>query len=292
MTDPVTDPRLTLLRAPNPSPMTGEGTNTWLLAEGEAVVLIDPGPALDAHLRAILAALAGHPLAAILVTHAHLDHSALAPGLAAATGAPVLAFGPAGSGQSALMARLEAEGLTGGGEGIDRIFRPDRCLTDGEVLQLGPLQIEVLHTPGHMSNHLCFACDGLLFSGDLAMGWASSLVSPPDGDMGAYMASLRRLAARDWRAMLPGHGAPVADAAARLAELITHREAREAAVLAALTAGAADAATLAAAIYHDAPAALLPAARRNVLAHLLDLADRNLISAPLPLTAGSIFHRP
>lgn len=285
----MTDPRLTLLRAPNPSPMTAAGTNTWLLAEGDTVVLIDPGPALDPHLRAILAALGQRRLTAILVTHAHLDHSALAPGLAAATGAPVLAFGPAGAGQSALMARLEAQGLTGGGEGIDRDFRPDRNLSDGEVLQVGALQIEAMHTPGHMSNHLCFACDGLLFSGDLAMGWASSLVSPPDGDMGAYMASLRRLAGRSWRRMLPGHGAPVDDAAARLAELIAHREAREAAVLQALSAGPADARSLTEAIYHDTPAALLPAARRNVLAHLLDLTDRNLISASPPLTAGSTF---
>lgn len=288
----MTDPRLTLLRAPNPSPMTAEGTNTWLLAEGDAVVVIDPGPALDVHLRAILAALQGRALAAILVTHAHLDHSALAPGLAAATGAPVLAFGPAGAGQSPLMARLAGQGLTGGGEGIDRDFHPDRRLQDGEVLQAGPLQIEALHTPGHLSNHLCFACDGLLFSGDLAMGWASSLVSPPDGDMGAYMASLRRLAGRRWRVMLPGHGAPVADPAARLAELIAHREAREAAVMEALARGPADAEALTAAIYRDTPAALLPAARRNVLAHLLDLADRNLISATPPLTAASTFHRP
>ncbi|GAB1479844.1 MBL fold metallo-hydrolase [Paracoccaceae bacterium] len=288
----MTDPRLTLLRAPNPSPMTADGTNTWLLAEGEAVVVVDPGPALDEHLRAILAALEGRALAAILVTHAHLDHSALAPGLAAATGAPVLAFGPAGAGQSPLMARLAAQGLTGGGEGIDHDFHPDRRLQDGEVLQVGPLQIEALHTPGHLSNHLCFACDGLLFSGDLAMGWASSLVSPPDGDMGAYMASLRRLAGRRWRVMLPGHGAPVADAAARLAELIAHRGARETAVMEALAHGPADAAALTAAIYRDTPAALLPAARRNVLAHLLDLTDRNLISATPPLTAASTFHRP
>lgn len=288
----MTDPRPHLLRAPNPSPMTAEGTNTWLLDAGDAVVVIDPGPALAPHLEAILASLAGRPLAAILVTHAHLDHSALAPGLAAATGAPVLAFGPAGAGQSPLMARLQADGLTGGGEGVDHDFRPDRCLADGEVLSLGGLQIEAIHTPGHMSNHLCFACGGLLFSGDHAMGWASSLVSPPDGDMGAYMASLARLAARPWRAMLPGHGPVVTDAAGRLAELTAHRRAREAAVLQALRAGPADAATLTAAIYADTPAALMPAASRNVLAHLVDLADRMEIAAPLPLTARTTFHLP
>ncbi len=272
--------------------MTHTGTNTWLVSRGNMVAVIDPGPDLPAHQTAILAALEpGERIGAILVSHAHLDHSALAPSLSQATGAPVLAFGPVGAGQSALMARLQAQGLTGGGEGLDHSFTPDQHLADGEHLHLGCLRIEVLHTPGHSANHLCFATEGLLFSGDLAMGWASSLISPPDGDMGAYMASLRRLMARDWRQMLPGHGPAVEAPLTRLQDLYRHREAREAEVLAALTPTPADAATLARAIYRDTPPALLPAAERNVLAHLLDLADRNFVTAPSPLSARSVFRR-
>lgn len=282
------EPRL--VRAANPSPMTATGTNTWLVADQGAVAVIDPGPALPGHLQAILAALEpGERISEILVTHAHLDHSALAPALSAATGAPMSAFGPAGSGRSALMARLEAQGLTGGGEGVDAAFRPDILLPDGAEVAVGRLRITALHTPGHMANHLCFAVGDVLFSGDHAMGWASSLVSPPEGDMGAYMAALDRLAARPWRQMLPGHGPAVDDPAARLAELIAHRRAREAQVLAALTHGPADAAALTARIYHDTPEALLGAARRNVLAHLVDLTERNLIAPEGPLTAESLF---
>lgn len=287
----MTETHIRLIRAPNPSAMTDSGTNTWLLSRGRSVVVIDPGPDLAAHRSALLAALApGQQVEAILVTHAHLDHSALARSLAAAVAAPVLAFGPAGAGQSPLMARLQAQGLTGGGEGLDHDFHPDDCLTDGQTLQLGALQIEALHTPGHSANHLCFACEGQLFSGDLAMGWASSLVSPPDGDMGAYMAALRRLMARDWRSLLPGHGPVVTAPATRLADLYRHRQTREAEVLATLSHGPANAATLTRAIYRDTPPALLDAAERNVLAHLVDLVDRNLVASPSPLSAQSVFH--
>lgn len=281
------------VRAANPSPMTGEGTNSWIIASAGAVAVIDPGPALPAHLAAIRAAIRpDERVEAVLVTHTHLDHSEAAPALAAALGAPVLALGPAGTGQSAAMARLASAGLTGGGEGMDLTFRPDRALADGEALRLGAVTVEAIHTPGHSANHLAFACEGLLFSGDQAMGWSTSLVSPPDGDMGAYMASLDRLAARAWRRMLPGHGPVVEDAAARLAELAAHRRTREAEVLAALAAGPADAATLAGLIYHATPPALLPAATRNVLAHLLDLAERKRITPEGPVTATTRFRSP
>lgn len=274
----MTTPRLRTVRAENPSAMTFTGTNTYLLGEGE-VVLIDPGPALPAHLKAILAALGpGERIAAILVTHCHLDHSALAPALAAAAGATTFAFGPAGSGRSPAMQRLAAAGLTGGGEGFDLAFRPDRLLSDGARLRIGAVEIEAIHTPGHTGCSLSFACDGLLFTGDLAMGWASSLISPPDGDMGDYLGSLRRLAGRPWARLLPGHGEPVEDAADRLAALIAHREEREAQVLAALTTPATPA-EITAALYRDTPPPLIPAARRNVLAHLIHLAERGLVIA-------------
>ena len=278
------------LRAANPSPMTGSGTNTYVLHGPAGVVVIDPGPALPAHLDAILAEIGAAPLVAVLLTHAHLDHSALCPALAAATGAPGLAFGAADAGRSAVMQRLAAEGMAGGGEGVDAAFRPDGLLRDDEVLALAGLQIEVLHTPGHMGGHLCFGFGGVLLSGDHAMGWASSLVSPPDGDMGAYMASLARLARCRWALMLPGHGEAVTAPALRLAELTQHRHDREAAIVAALGDGPQTARQLANRIYTDTPAALLPAATRNILAHLIDLHERNIADTPHPLGPEVEFH--
>ncbi|WP_167852765.1 MBL fold metallo-hydrolase [Pseudotabrizicola sediminis] len=265
--------------APNPSPMTGPGTNTYILGRDKEVIVVDPGPEDRSHIGAILAALApSERVSAILVTHAHKDHSAAARLFAVLTGAPVLAFGDAASGRSPVMARLMASGLASGGEGVDHAFRPDRAVADGEVLPCAGKSLRILHTPGHMGGHICAGYGDVLFSGDHAMGWASSLISPPDGDMGAYMASLHRLMEERWCLMLPGHGAPVFDVSARLQALADHRSTREAEVLAALQTGPASPATLTRRIYHMTPAALLPAAQRNVLAHLIDLEQRNLVT--------------
>ncbi|GAB4384718.1 MBL fold metallo-hydrolase [Albidovulum sp.] len=273
---------LRVILAPNPSPMTHWGTNTYLLGEGE-VTLIDPGPALPAHMAAILAALRrGERIGRILVTHAHLDHSPLARPLAAATGAPVLAFGDARAGRSAAMAALAATGGLEGGEGVDLAFRPDEALPDGAEIALGGATIRALHTPGHFGNHMTFLWNGLAFCGDHVMGWASSLVAPPDGDMAEYMASLDRLAALRARRFLPGHGDPIEDPAARIAALRAHRLEREAQILAALADRPATAAELAARIYLDTPPALMAAAARNVLAHLLDLRARGLVQGDDP----------
>ncbi len=271
-------PGIRRLRAPNPSPMTGSGTNTYLIDTVAGVVVLDPGPDLAAHSEAILACLAGAPVAAILVSHAHLDHAALAGRFSARTGAAVMAFGGAGDGRSQIMRGLAASGLMAGGEGVDAAFVPDRCLSEGEVLRFGDVQIDVLHCPGHMGGHLCFAIGEVLFSGDHVMGWASSLISPPDGDMADYMASLRRLARGQWQQFLPGHGAAVEQPAARLADLIRHRLMREAAVLAAVGAGHGTARDIAALVHQGTPPALHAAAARNVLAHLVDLHSRNKIS--------------
>ena len=271
-------PGLVRLVAPNPSALTERGTNSYLLGSG-ALAVIDPGPDLPAHLDALLGAIAGRPVSHILVTHAHRDHSALAPRLAALTGAPVLAFGDALAGRNP---RAALPGLDEG-EGVDLAFRPDVTLADGATIAGDGWHLTALHTPGHMGNHLCLAWGDALFSGDTAMGWATSVVSPPEGCMTAYMTSLARLLALAPQTLLPGHGALVADAPRRLTDLLAHRRMREAQVLAALARGPAPAGALARAIYSDLAPALLPAATRNVLAHLLDLQDRKLVTTdPAP----------
>lgn len=263
---------LRLVLAPNPSPMTERGTNTYLLGDG-AVSVIDPGPADPVHLAAILAALApGERVTQILVTHAHKDHSPLARPLAEATGAPVIAFGGALAGRSARMAALSAD--VGGGEGVDLAFTPDVVLRDGETLEAGGRALIAVHTPGHFGNHLSFDWGAALFSGDHVMGWAPSLVSPPDGDLTDFMASLDRLEALGPRRYYAGHGAPIEDGLARVRGLRAHRLGRESSILAAVRAGAADLPAITQAVYTDVPEALLPAAARNVLAHLIDLDAR------------------
>ena len=284
------EPGLRLLRAPNSGPMTYTGTNTYLIGQTELAV-IDPGPDDPRHLEAILAAIGNTRVSAILVTHSHLDHSPLARPLSKATGAPVCAAGDSQWGRSALMARLAAEGELGGGEGIDPDFNPDRQIAEGDVIDSPEWQIEVLETPGHMANHLSFAWNGALFTGDLVMGWSSSLISPPDGDMTAFYDSLQRLMTRQDRIYYPGHGEAVHDPQARLRELYDHRRTREAAILAALAENPATAAELTAAIYTDVAPPLTPMARRNVLSHLIDLANRGEITTNGAITLRSKFSK-
>ena len=172
----IVEPDLVRLVAPNPSPYTADGTNTWLLGR-EEVCVIDPGPDDTRHLEAILGAAGGRRVAAIVVTHSHVDHSGLAPALSARTGAPVLAFGDARAGW-----RPVPEGV-GGGWGVDWAFRPDREILDGQAIGGVGWRLVARHTPGHMGNHLCLDDGRRLFSGDHAMGFATTLVSPPEGDM-------------------------------------------------------------------------------------------------------------
>ncbi len=284
-------PGLRRILAPNPSPMTYRGTNTYLLGTGD-VAVIDPGPENAEHLDAILAALRpGQRISHIIVTHSHLDHSPLSRALGARTGAPVLGFGGPQAGRSAAMDALVASGMAGGGEGIDHAFAPDIEVADGEIIEGDGWQLQVLHTPGHLGNHIALAWGDVCFTADHVMGWASSLVSPPDGDLTDFMASCHRLRARDWSVFHPGHGAPVDNPRARLEWLITHRLSRESAILDQLAQGAANAADLAARIYTDTPPALLPAAERNVLAHLVDLMGKTLVEPLDPLAATTRFRR-
>jgi len=285
-------PGLTRVIAPNPSPFTLWGTNSYLVGEGEGVALIDPGPDQPDHRAALMEALGpGQRITHILVTHAHSDHAPLAAPLARETGARVHAFGPWDAGRSAVMRALAEAGYDGGGEGMDRGFAPDVELADGAVVEGDGWRLTAMWTPGHCGNHLCFLWPGpregqgegqggeTCFSGDLVMGWATSIVSPPDGDLTDFMASCRRLQARAPARLWPGHGDPVDDPAARIAWLIAHREAREAAILGALAGGEADVAAITARVYTDVAPALRPAAARNVFAHLVDLHGKNRVTA-------------
>ena len=242
-----------LIVAPNPSPMTYLGTNTYLLGKGDLAV-IDPGPDNQAHLAAILRAVGPHQrISHILVTHAHVDHSPLAAALSRITAAPVFAYGDATNGRSKIMQRLSQQGLAGGGEGIDMSFYPDIFLpNDAEIIGDG-WQLTALHTPGHIGNHLCFKYQNSLFTGDLVMGWASSLVSPPDGDLTDFMRSCCDLQKTQWQEFHPGHGAPVTAPNERLAWLIAHRKGREAEIIQHLHSGPTTAFDLASRIYTSTP---------------------------------------
>ncbi len=281
-------PGVRRILAPNPSPMTYHGTNSYLIGDKELAV-IDPGPDDPAHLGALLAAISDlGRLVAILVTHAHRDHSPLARALSQETGAAVMAFGDATSGRSAAMARLATDGI-GGGEGLDHDFEPDRRLEDGARIPLDGSEVEALWTPGHMGNHLCFAWRGRLFSGDLVMGWASTVISPPDGDLAAFYASCARLRERGFGCAFPGHGDPIDDLRARIDWLVAHRQQRSAQILAALADGPSDVPALTARLYDDVDPRLLPAAARNVFAHLIALDAEGAVTATPRLTETARF---
>lgn len=266
--------------APNPSPMTGPGTNSFLVGRTDLAV-IDPGPDLPAHLDALVAAIAGRPVRAILVTHPHRDHSPAARPLAARTGAPILAFGPPEAGRSMAMRRLAVSGGDlGGGEGVDAAFQPTRALGDGEAVAGTGWTLIARHTPGHMGPHLAFVWPEAraAFTGDTVLGWASTLISPPDGDLDQFLASLDLLEGLDVDVFHPGHGPAIRDPAHRCQGLRAHRLDREAEILHALpTAPCID--DLVARIYDDIPAALHPAAARNVLAHLVRLERLGRVTA-------------
>ena len=283
-------PGLIRVLAPNPSPLTQRGTNTYVLGV-QSLCIIDPGPDDAAHLARLLRIIAGRPVGHIIVTHSHVDHSALAPALTRATGAPVLAFGARLAGRSARMQAMALKDPTQGGEGVDHHFTPDQTLVDGATVAGDTWFLRAIHTPGHFGNHICLRWDDAIFSGDHVMGWASSLVSPPDGDLSDYIAACHRLRAEAATILYPGHGGPVTDPAARIDWLIAHRHAREAQMLAALDSGPQTIATLTATLYTDTPTALHPAAARNVWAHLIDLFGRNLIGANPDLRAEAWFYK-
>jgi glyoxylase-like metal-dependent hydrolase (beta-lactamase superfamily II) len=254
--------------AKNPSPFTFTGTGTYIVGTNE-VAVIDPGPLEAAHLDALDAALAGERVAAILITHTHMDHSPAAAPLAARTGAPVVGC-----------ARLVlADDGPRADAGFDPTYAPDRVLADGEAVAGPGWTLRAVATPGHTSNHLCFALEeeGALFTGDHVMGWSTTVVAPPDGDMAAYMASLEKLLGREDRIFYPTHGAPVTEPQRWVKHLMAHRRQREAQILGLLEAGPRTIPEMVEVMYASVDKRLWGAAGRSVLAHLLDLIDRGRV---------------
>jgi glyoxylase-like metal-dependent hydrolase (beta-lactamase superfamily II) len=261
--------------ARNPGPFTFTGTGTYIVGRG-AVAVIDPGPADPEHLEALTQAVAGEQVTQVLVTHTHADHSPLARPFAARQGAPVFAARPPAALDHAA-ARLGARTE----EDADAAFVPDVVLEGGERLSGPGWTIEALATPGHASNHLAFALleENALFCGDHVMGWSTTVVAPPDGDMGAYYQSLDRVAARGFATLWPTHGPPVAEPAPFLAAYTAHRRARERQILRQIEAGRATIAQMVPEIYAEVDPRLWPAAAMSVLAHLLHLHREGVVEA-------------
>ena len=247
--------------ARNPGPFTFHGTGTYVVGHGR-VAVIDPGPALPEHIDALLNALRGETIEQILVTHTHLDHSPASAAVKQATAAPAHGYGPHAAG---LGPAVE--------EGGDRTFVPDHVLRDGDTVSGPGWHLTAVHTPGHTSNHLCFALaeERVLFSGDHVMGWSTSVIAPPDGNMRDYLRSLRKLLERDDAVYWPTHGPAITDPKPFVRAFIEHRREREAAILHRLAEGDTEIPAMVRAIYVGLPPVLHGAAGRSVLAHLIEL---------------------
>lgn len=267
--------------ARNPGPFTYMGTGTYIVGRGE-VAVIDPGPDLPEHLEAILAALEpGERVTHILVTHHHSDHSPLARPLKARTGAAIYGCAVGAAAEESVI-RTEA--------GADFDFAPDVSLCGGGQVLEGPgWTLEAVATPGHTSNHICFALkeENALFSGDHIMGWSTTVITPPDGDMTDYMESLERVKARDFDVLWPTHGPPIREVAPFIEAYAAHRRAREAQVLAAVGEGYERIVDMVPKLYADVDPRLHPAAARSVLGHMIDLVRRGKVATDGPASIDS-----
>ena len=264
------EPLVRRVLAPNPSPYTFTGTQTYVVgeADGPDCAVIDPGPNEPAHIEAIIAAIAGRRVLAIMCTHTHRDHSPAAAPLAALSGAPIVGCAPL----------VLASNLPRADEAFDPTYAPDRVLMDGEGMRGTGWTLTAVATPGHTSNHLCYALEesGALFTGDHVMGWSTSVVIPPDGDMGDYLASLDKLMARDDVRYHSAHGAAIEKPRQLVRGMIGHRRQREAQILRLLGEAERPVSDFIPAMYKGLDSRLIPAAEMSVTAHLIDLEKRGL----------------
>jgi glyoxylase-like metal-dependent hydrolase (beta-lactamase superfamily II) len=270
------EPGIARVLAHNPSAFTYYGTQTYLAGRQE-VAVIDPGPDDPAHIDAIVQAIGGRKIAAILCTHTHRDHSPAAAPLAKRTGAPIVGCAPLA---------LETVGPRADAS-FDGDYSPDRILSDGESIGLDGRELTAVATPGHTSNHLCFAWGDALFSGDHVMGWSTTVVVPPDGDMAAYMASLELLRQREDRIYFPAHGPPVTNPQQYVRHLVGHRMQRERQILKLVSDRPREIPDIVADAYPGLDPRLTAAAGGSVFAHLLDLERRGMVVQEGELWTGS-----
>ncbi|MBN9143019.1 MULTISPECIES: MBL fold metallo-hydrolase [unclassified Novosphingobium] len=264
------EPLVRRMLANNPSPFTFTGTQTYLVGDARGLAVIDPGPDDAEHIDALLGAIGDAPVLAILCTHTHRDHSPGAAPLAAATGAPIIGCAPL---------TLEDDGPRADAA-FDTSYAPDTVLKDGELVRLPSATLMAVATPGHTSNHLCFALieSGALFTGDHVMGWSTTVVSPPDGDMSDYMISLDKLYERADRVYYPAHGPQIDKPQQMVRGMIGHRRMRERQILRALETGPVTIEIMVAQMYPGLDVRLHRAAGRSVLAHLIDLQRRDQVA--------------
>jgi glyoxylase-like metal-dependent hydrolase (beta-lactamase superfamily II) len=260
------EPGIARILAHNPSAFTYYGTQSYFVGTGE-VAVVDPGPDLPEHLDALEAAIGGRRLVAIMCTHTHRDHSPAAAPLAGRTGAPIIGCAPLA---------LETVGPRADAS-FDGDYAPDRVLDDGDTLEVDGKPLVAVATPGHTSNHLCFAYDGALLTGDHVMGWSTTVVVPPDGDMAQYMASLDKLRQRDDRIFYPAHGPAVTNPKQYVRHLVGHRMQRERQILGLVASKARPIPDIVANAYPGLDPRLVVAAGGSVLAHLVDLERRGLV---------------
>ncbi len=272
--------------ARNPTPFTFHGTGTYIIGKGE-VAVIDPGPLIDEHVDALLAAVDGETVTHILITHTHHDHSPAAEPFKEATSAPTYGFGPHQPG------RYWEGGSHTESRGGDLAFVPDHVVRNGDTVAGKGWTLETVHTPGHTSNHVCFALkeESTLFSGDHVMGWSTTIVSPPDGDMNDYMRSLYRLLARDDALYWPTHGPAILSPKLYIKALIAHREQRERAIADALVRGLNRIPDIVSHLYKNVPEHMHGAAARTVHSHLVYMIETGIaICNGLP-TAEAVYAR-